>query len=193
MTRRSVLEMAICALVVFSLTLIPTVPGYADVMDLRAGQWSGGAGLGFMGNTPDGTEFALKGQADYFFAPNFSIGPMAQYAGTGNDFLFGLSAQAKYYMALGRDNRMRLVFQAGLGFVRAGVKDDDEGLAIADTFGSFLLPIGVGLDYALSRQVAFTVDFLLNFTSLGQTYRAAGREADLHTNVMPALYVGLRF
>ncbi|WP_447978432.1 outer membrane beta-barrel protein [Candidatus Nitrospira bockiana] len=163
-----------------------------EVIDLQAGRWSGGAGLGFMGNTPDGAvDFAFKGHADYFIAPNLSIGPLGQYAGAGNDFLFGLSAQAKYWWAIPGDNRAKVVFQGGLGFVRAGIKDRDSG--IADTSASFLLPIGVGFDYAVTKQLAVTADFLLNFTSLGRTYRAGGREVDLHTNVMPALYFGIRF
>jgi hypothetical protein len=50
-----------------------------------------------------------------------------------------------------------------------------------------------GIDYAVTERLAITADFLLNFTSLGETVRAGGREFDLHTNVMPALYLGIRF
>ena len=61
-----------------------------DVRDLRPDQWSGGVGIGFLGDTPDGVmEFAFNGHADYFVLERFSIGPLAQYAGVGNDFLFG--------------------------------------------------------------------------------------------------------
>lgn len=59
----------------FVLPLIGSItagPTYADVDDLKPGRWSGGVGVGFMGNTPDGAaEFALKGHADYFFTRNF--------------------------------------------------------------------------------------------------------------------------
>jgi hypothetical protein len=41
--------------------------------------------------------------------------------------------------------------------------------------------------------LAVMADFLLNFTSLGETVRIGGREVDLHTNVMPAFYLGDRF
>ena len=85
----------------------------------------------------------------------------------------------------------KLVLQGGLGFVRAGIKDTDSGTA--NTYGSFLIPTGVGIDYAVTERLAITADFLLNFTSLGETVRAGGREFDLHTNVMPALYLGIRF
>jgi hypothetical protein len=123
--------------------------------------------------------------------PRLSLGPLAQYGGAGNDLLFGLSGQAKYWWDFLGSRNARLVVQGGVGFVRAGIKDSDSG--VADTFTSFLIPIGVGLDYTVTRQMAVTADFFLNFTSLGDTVRVGGREVDLHTNVMPALYLGVRF
>jgi hypothetical protein len=45
----------------------------------------------------------------------------------------------------------------------------------------------------VTRTVAVTVDFVLNLTSLGEDARVGGREVDLHTNVMPGLYLGVRF
>ncbi|HEY7363402.1 MAG TPA: outer membrane beta-barrel protein [Methylomirabilota bacterium] len=166
---------------------------HADVTDLKPGRWSGGAGVGFLADTPDGdVEFALKGHAEYFVMPRLSLGPLAQYAGAGDDFLFGLSAQARYWWDIpGAGPQFKLVVQGGLGFVRAGIKDHASGFA--DTYTSFLIPVGVGLDYALNKQVAVTADFLLNFTSLGDEVRVGGREIDLHTNVMPGLYFGVRF
>jgi len=83
------------------------------------------------------------------------------------------------------------VVQGGLGFVRAGIKDTDSGTA--DTYGSFLIPIGIGIDHAVNQRLAVTADFLLNFTSLGDRVRAGGREFDLHTNIMPAFFLGVRF
>jgi len=75
--------------------------------------------------------------------------------------------------------------------VGADIEDDDSG--VADTYGSFLIPVGVGLDYAVARKVAVTATFLLNFTSLGDTVRTQGREIDLHTILMPGFYLGVRF
>jgi len=193
MQRRFVLVLALLAVVAFSRDLV--VPGLADadVNDLRHGRWSGGTGVGFLGNTPDGVEFALNGHVDYFFTPNVSVGPLAQYAGTGNDIIFGLSAQAKYWWGIpsGR-NLAKLVVQGGIGFVRAGIKDNDSG-APADTYTSFLIPVGIGLDYTVTKHVAVTADFLVNFTSLGETVHVGGRDVNLHTNVMPGLYLGMRF
>ena len=193
MLRRSFLvsSLLVCGWVLVGLTMATRAD--AQVKELISDRWSGGFGMGFVGSTPDGVaEFAFNGHADYFVAERFSIGPLAQYAGVGNDFLFGLSAQARYWWDIpGTDHVAKLVLQGGLGFVRAGIKDTDSG--IANTYGSFLIPIGVGIDYAVTERLAITADFLLNFTSLGETVRAGGREFDLHTNVMPALYLGIRF
>jgi hypothetical protein len=165
----------------------------AEVHGPAPGNWSGGAGIGFMANTPDGVaEFGLMGHADYFVTSAFSVGPLAQYAGAGNDFLIGLSAQAKYWWTIpSTDGAARLIGQIGGGFVRAGIKDTDS--ETDNTFTSFLVPVGIGLDYAVSPRVALTADFLLNITSLGKTVSARGQEFDLHTNIMPAFYLGIRF
>jgi hypothetical protein len=192
-----------CAVIVLFSTLaigawsIPslsrTAHAESDVRDLSSGHWTGGAGMGFLGQTPDGVlEFAFNGHVDYFVAERFSVGPLAQYAGAGNDFIAGLSAQARYWWDVpGTGGATKLVLQGGLGFVRAGIKDTDSGAA--DTYGSFLIPIGIGIDHAVNQRLAVTADFLLNFTSLGDRVQARGREFDLHTNIMPAFYLGIRF
>ncbi|HEX2056101.1 MAG TPA: outer membrane beta-barrel protein [Nitrospiraceae bacterium] len=168
-------------------------PARAEVSELAAGRWTGGAGIGFLGDTPDGImELAIKGQADYFVTDRLSVGPLAQYAGTGNDFLFGLSAQAKYWWAVPNTaNQVKFLVQGGLGFFRAGITDTDSG--ISKTYTSFVIPIGIGLDYAVTPRMALTADLLLNITSLGETVRANGREFDLHTNLMPGFYLGIRY
>ena len=58
--------------------LIAASAAHGDVRDPRPGQWSVGAGVGFLANTPDGPEFALSGHADYFVTPRLSIGPLVQ-------------------------------------------------------------------------------------------------------------------
>ena len=168
-----------------------SAPARADVGDPRAGDWSGGMGVGFLASTPDGIEFGLKGHGDYFWTGAWSAGLFAQYAGVGNDQLVGVSAQAKYWWLVPGTRALRIVVQGGIGFVWADIEDTDSGAA--GTFTSFLVPLGVGVDYAVTRRIALTADFLLNLTSLGDTVRAGGRDVDLHTNVMPAFYLGVRF
>ena len=164
----------------------------ADVTSLGPGRWSGGAGVGFWVNTPDGVEFGLEGHVDYFGTRRSSVGLLAQYAGAGNDHIFGVSVQAKYWWAIsGLRRPATLAVQGGIGLVRADIEDADTGAAVVDT--SFLIPVGIALDYAVTRSVAVTVAVLLNLTALGERVRVGGREVDLRTDAMPALYLGVRF
>lgn len=176
-----------------ALIMMPTgLVSALDPTDGGMGRWSGGTGIGFLGGTPDGVEFAVNGHLDYFIADDISIGPLAQYAGAGDDFLFGLTVQGKYWWAIpGMNNQTKLVLQGGIGFVRAGVREPEIGFG--DTYSSFLIPLGVGIDHAVTEQVSLTADFMLNITALGQNVRVAGQEVDFHTNVMPGLYFGVRF
>jgi hypothetical protein len=152
--------------------------GTSGAAEPRAGAWSGGAAIGFLGYTPDGTAFATNLHADYFLTREISIGPLAQLAVTGDLFQFGFSGQGKYWLDLpGLDPRLKMNLQGGLGFLHADHHRSDT---------SFLIPIGVGLDYALNQQVSLISTFLLNFTDVN-----TGRRTD--ANVMPGLTFGVRF
>jgi hypothetical protein len=166
-------------------------PAHADVKDPRPGQWTGGAGVGFLANTPDGPEFGLMAHADYFVASRLSVGPLVQYGGVGNDIVAGLSIQARYLWSILASGTVKLVVQGGIGVILADIRDTDTGAADTDT--SFVIPLGIGLDYAVTQRVALTADFILSLTSLGDHVSAGGREVDLHTNVIPGLFLGVRF
>ena len=167
----------VCAVCLMGLMSVTHV-GVSEAADPRAGAWSGGAAIGFLGNTPDGTAFATNVHADYFLTRQMSVGPLAQVAVTGDLFQFGLSGQGKYWLDLpGLDTRLKMNLQGGLGFLHADLYTSDT---------SFLIPIGVGLDFALNQQVSLTATFLLNFTDVD-----TGRGTD--TNVMPGLTFGVRF
>jgi hypothetical protein len=163
----------------------------ADIKQSSPRQWSGGAGVGFLANTPDGAEFGLSGHADYFLNQRLSVGPLIQYAGAGNDILVGVSVQAKYWWPILASGATKLVVQGGIGVVRAVIEDADSG--VSGTYTSFVIPLGIGLDYAVTTRIALTADILVNFTSLGERVRAGEREVNLRTNVMPGLFLGVRF
>ena len=140
--------------------------------------WSGGAAVGFLSNTPDGTAFAFNLHADRFLQRNMSLGPLLQLGFTGDLTQVGFSGQGKYWIDLPQtDNRAKLVLQAGVGFVHADYFRSDT---------SFLIPLGIGVDYALTRALSLTGTFLLNFTDLDTGPRTG-------TNVMPGLTFGVRF
>lgn len=145
---------------------------------LKSRTWSGGAAVGFLGHTPDGTAAALNFHADRFLARNFSLGPLLQLGFTSDLTQVGFSGQGKLWIDLpDTANRVRLVLQGGIGFVHAD-------LVRSDT--SFLIPLGVGLDYKLNELIGLTTTFLLNFTDLDTG-------PGTHTNVMPGLTFGVRY
>ena len=78
--------------------------------------WSGGAAVGFLSNTPDGTAVALNLPADRFLHQNVSLGPLLQLGFTGDPTQIGFSGQGKYWIAIPEtDNRAKVVLRAGLG------------------------------------------------------------------------------
>jgi len=149
----------------------------AQNVDKITPTWTLGSGVGLMGNTPGGTAFNFNVYADRFMGRSFSVGPLVQIARTANMFQTAVSAQGKYWIDVpGTGDRVKANLQAGLGFIHADYMAGDT---------SWIIPVGVGVDYILTRDVALTSTFLLNF-------------ADLHTgqgtgHVMPAVTIGLRF
>lgn len=150
----------------------------AEAADLKAGAWTFGAALGFLADTPDGTAFAVNGNAETFIDRRFSVGPLLQLGATGELAQIGLSGQAKYWIDIpGTEDRLKVAVQGGIGFVHAAFRDDDT---------SWLIPVGAGADYKLADGLNITGTFLLNFTDLD-----TGRGSRAH--VMPGFSVGVRF
>jgi len=151
--------------------------GAAEGADLKPGAWTYGAGFGFLRETPDGTAFALNVNAETFLIERLSVGPLLQLGFTGDSTQVGLSGQVKYWIDIpNTQKRLRLTPQIGLGFVHNSFHDGDT---------SWLIPIGVGADYALTDTLNVTGTFLLNFTNL-DTRRGSA-------DVMPGLTFGVRF
>ena len=162
--------------VVFAIGLLG--PYTAHAADLKTGTVSAGGAIGFLANTPDGTAFALNLNADYFVHPNVSVGPLFQLAATGDLSQIGFSGQGKFWIDLpGTEHKARLTLQGGIGFVHSDLFESDT---------SWLIPIGIGLDYTLNQQLSFMATFLLNFTDLD-----TGGGTGAH--VMPGLTFGVRF
>ena len=125
--------------------------------------------------------FALNFNADANMNQHVSIGPLLQLGFTDDLTLVGLSGQGKYAIRIQEwGKRFKMILQGGIGFVHA-----DKGPS--DT--SFLIPMGVRVDYQINPSLAFKSDFLLNFTDLDF---GRGRGHD-DTNVMPSLTFGVRF
>jgi hypothetical protein len=150
------------------------VPAYfpTHAIEPRAGMWSVGGSAGIIGNTPNGTSFALNVYADRFLDPTISFGPLLQVA---NFEQVAPSLQFKYWMDVSLPNPdAKMNFQAGGGFIHA------EGES------SYIIPLGIGLDYPMDRNFSLTATLLLNFTHLD-----AGLGQGTH--LMPSITVGLRY
>lgn len=150
----------------------------AQAAELKPGTWTFGGGLGFLGNTPDGTAFALNFYADVGIAPKLSLGPLLQLGVTGDMSQIGVSGQVKYWLGIpDTANRLKIVVQGGLGFIHSDVEGGDT---------SWLIPIGVGADYAVTKTLSVTGTFLLNFADL----HPRGGNA---VHVMPGFTIGVRY
>ena len=144
--------------------------------ELAQGQWRAGGETGLLSGTPDDTAMAFDANADYFVADNLSFGPLAQIAFTGDMFQFGLSGQGKYWIPMpGTNGHGKMALQSGIGFVHSDTGRSDT---------SWLVPVGIGYEYALDSGMDLTATTLVNFTNLHN-----GGGAD----VMPGLTFGLRF
>lgn len=129
----------------------------------RAGRFVFGAGVGLQGDTVDDTAFALGVSGDYYLNNNLSIGPLLQFGLTGDLFQLGLTAQAKYTFDLPDLPAIKPHLEAGIGFVYADL-DQPRGRSGDDT--SFLIPLGVGLEYRLSSRISLDTTLFFNFTDL---------------------------
>lgn len=156
--------------------LMPLVAG-PFLVESSYAQWSPGASIGVLGSTPDGTAVALNAYADHHVGPRFSLGPLGQLAFTGDLFQIGVSGQAKYWLDTAWLLKgLKMNIQGGIGLVHAN-------FLTADT--SWLIPLGVGLDYPLTSEMGLTTTFLVNLTDLDTSGGSA--------NVMPGFTVGVRF
>lgn len=129
----------------------------------RAGRFVFGAGLGFQAKTVDDTAFAIGLSGDYFFTNNLSIGPLMQFGVTSDLFQFGLSAQAKYTFDIPQVRELKPHLEGGIGFLYANLDRPGHG-SKDDT--SFLIPLGVGVEYRMSPRLSLDTTAFFNFTDI---------------------------
>jgi len=172
----------ICAVVVILVFFALTQFAHAqqESANKRAGSFIFGAGLGLQADTPDGTAFALGITGDYYVTQEFSIGPLLQMGFTDDLFQLGLTAQAKYTFDLTEIPELKPHVQAGIGIIyadldrKAGRDEDDV---------SFLIPLGIGAEYRLTKSISLDTTFLFNVTNLDVR----------DENFFFTWYVGLKF
>lgn len=130
---------------------------------MRTGNWTVGAAIGMQNETLDGTAFAFGLYADLELGPALSIGPLLQIGNTSDMFQLGLTAQLKYSVGVQSMPQLRPYAQAGLGFIYADLDLPRTG-EVDDI--SFLIPLGLGVEYKLSEYISADASVLFNFTNL---------------------------
>ena len=129
----------------------------------RAGRFVFGTGLGLQADTLDSTAFAVGVGGDYFFTNNISLGPLMQFGVTSDLFQMGLTAQAKYTFDLPQVPQLKPHLEGGIGFLYANL--DRPGSGNKDDT-SFLIPLGVGVEYRLSPRISLDTTAFFNFTDI---------------------------
>ena len=140
-----------------------------------------GADIGLSGGTIDGTAFAVGISGDFPVAPHITIGPLLQIGVTGDLTQLGVTAQAKYTLDLPDVPELKPSLQAGIGFIYADL--DFGSSSSSDT--SWLIPIGMGLEYRVMKNLAFNTTLLFNFTDIDIR--------DQEDNFFITWFVGVRF
>ena len=108
--------------------------GYAEAAEPTPGAWTGGAALGFLGNTDDRTAFAMNLNVERFLNRSFSVGPLLQFGVTGNLTQIGVSGQVKYWLNLSK--ALKLTAQGGLGFMHTDVPGSGTSLLVPSVWAS---------------------------------------------------------
>jgi hypothetical protein len=167
--------------VILTLTTAGSVFAQQTSQPDRTRRFEVGADIGVVGGTIDGTGFAVGINGDYPIAPHISVGPLIQLGVTDHLFQIGVSGQVKLTLDLPDVPELKPQFQAGIGFVHA---DISVGPNSADDT-SWLIPIGMGLEYRAMKNLYVATTLLFDWTHLN----VAGRSDDLDV----AWFVGLRF
>jgi opacity protein-like surface antigen len=161
MKKRRIICVAVILVVLFALTQF--AKAQEKFAEERTGSFVLGVGLGLHADTPDDTAFALGITGDYYLTHEFSIGPLLQMGFTEDLFQIGLAAQAKYTFDLREIPKLKPHVQAGIGFIYADL--DREGRKDEDDF-SFLIPLGIGAEYQLTKSIWLDTTVLFNITNL---------------------------
>src|SRR5947208_9669447 len=144
--------------------LIGLAGGLADRADLRPGAFTGGVSGGFLGDTPDGTAFAVNLNAERILLENFSVGPLLQLGVTGDSSQVGLSGQVKYWIDIpNTGKKLKVTPQIGLGFVQNSFRRGHT---------SWLIPLGGWADSALTDRLNLTGRFLIKVRVLDTARRS---------------------
>jgi opacity protein-like surface antigen len=139
--------------------------GYAQTgMGRMDKKFVAGVAGGLHIGTPDDAACAFALYGDYYLTRELSVGPLFQTGFTRDFYHTALSAQARYTFDLPGIPKLKPHAQAGIGIIHGDIDQKDFRLGESDT--SFIIPMGVGVEYKLRESIILDTAFLLNFTNL---------------------------
>lgn len=150
-------------LVLFSIMVSVPATAQRPPGELRAGTFTLGVDIGLQGATADGAAFAWGLTGDYFLNHNVSLGPLFQMGITDDLTQVGLTLQGKFTFDLPAIPGLKPHLQGGIGFIHA---DLDRRARPDRDDTSFLIPLGFGAEYRLTRNISLGSSFLFNITDL---------------------------
>lgn len=129
--------------------------------------WGFGTDVGFISGTTNSTVFALNFQADYYFAKEFSIGPMFQWVPVGDLKQYAFAGAFRYHYQVA--DRFNIVPFAGIGFIHANLDTIRNGVSIDRNDTSYYLPIGVSFEYQATPRLAFSNTIMVNLHDINMS------------------------
>ncbi len=125
--------------------------------------WGFGTDLGFITGTTNNTVFALNFQADYYLAKEFSIGPMFQWAPTGDLKQYAFAGVTRYHYHV--NDRFNIVPFAGIGFIHADLSSS----SVNRNDTSHYIPLGVSFEYQATPRLAFSNTIMVNLHDINMS------------------------
>ena len=147
---------------------------FALTFDRNPERWGFGADLGLWGGTVDGNlRPALAGNVDYYLDRAFSVGPMVLLSPSGDLTEFALAGVGRYHYRTQIGNIVPFI---GLGIIHASWEDQSST--------SYYIPIGLSLEYQLTKKLAVSATGILNLHHLFP---------DTPDNKSGTMLIGLRY
>jgi hypothetical protein len=153
---------------------------------VQAGEWGFGSDLGLMTGTVNDTVFNLGFNLDYYPDRNFSFGPLMQITPMGDLFQISFAGVAKYHWRL--NNSINLVPFTGFGLLHVDLDKGTGPGRIDRNDTSWYIPIGVSLEYQVTRNIALASTLIVNLHDINLT---PSIEEHDHTSV--SLMFGFRW
>ena len=143
--------------------MLALVMGGWEFVQAEEKGWGFGTDVGFISGTTNNTVFALNFQADYYFAKEFSLGPMFQWVPAGDLKQYAFAAVTRYHYQI--NDRFNIVPFAGIGFIHADLSSS----SVNRNDTSHYIPLGVSFEYQATPKLAFSNTIMVNLHDINMS------------------------